>query len=133
MKFIKLNLLLSLLCVIGFAQADVSCDTEKCSYTGTVKTVYVNAYGQILVYLDKSYPELLTGASALGYDAVTSPNALVIRINADDGSLDAKRSEVAKLFYSTALTAQATGAEVTMQARIGSGGYMMADRVWLKD
>ncbi len=114
------------------AQADVTCDTDKCSYTGTVKTVYINKSGLMIAYFDKSYPELLTGAAALGAESVTVSNAFALPVFADDLSIDEERGEVAKLFYSTFLTAQATGAEVTIQAREAHGAYMKADRIWLK-
>lgn len=128
----KLLMVLTLVLVAGITRADVICDNIKCSYTGKIATVYVNSKGQILVYLDKSYPELLTGAQALGQNTVTSSNAFVLRMFADDGSIDTKRAEVAKLFYASVLSAQATSSEVTLHARIASSGYMMADRIWLK-
>jgi hypothetical protein len=132
MTYFKILTFAYLILMVSVSSAGVICDSEKCSYTGKITTVYVNTSGQILIYLDKSYPELLAGAQALGLSTVTSSNALVLRMYADDGSIDSKRAEVAKLFYASALSAQATGAEVTIQARVASSGYMMADRIWLK-
>ena len=39
--------------------------------------------------------------------------------------------EFAKLFYSTALTAQASGRNVTIQMRGSQSGYLKFDRIWL--
>lgn len=132
MTYKNIIILSILIFISDISRADVTCDSVKCSYVGKVATVYVNTRGQIIVYLDKSYPELLAGAKALGQDTVTSSNAFSVRMFADDGSIDKKRAEVAKLFYATVLSAQATSSEIVMHARTASSGYMIADRIWLK-
>ncbi|MCE9687161.1 hypothetical protein LZP73_13260 [Shewanella sp. AS16] len=56
---------------------------------------------------------------------VTNGGAAAISISAD--------SEFAKLFYSTALAAQASNRDVTIQMRGNIGSYLKIDRIWLDE
>jgi hypothetical protein len=91
-----------------------------CQYTGLVSTIYVNDSNLILIYFDQPVDP--------GYVAGFG-------INISKGAAAAYRvsdnPEFAKLFYSTALAAQASGRDITMQLRGEVGGYLKFDRIWL--
>ena len=91
-----------------------------CSYVGYVSRIYVNASDQILLYFDT--PLASGAASSVGFSA-TSTTAGVVRIS--------ENPEFAKLFYSTALAAQASKRKVTIQMRNNFGSYLKMDRIWL--
>jgi hypothetical protein len=93
-----------------------------CQYTGKVKQIYVNAGNTILMYFDT--PINLEQAASAGFTNVTQRTAGAIYIS--------KSPEFAKMFYATALAAQASGRNVTVQLR-GNGGYLEIDRIWLSD
>jgi hypothetical protein len=93
-----------------------------CAYYGKVSQIYVNTYNTILLYFDTS----LDLSSAQNYwGGVIHGNATSVKI--DDNP------EFAKLFYSTALSAQATGRKVSLQMRGQNSGYLAADRIWLSE
>ncbi len=90
-----------------------------CSYTGKVASIYVNTSNTILVYFDA--PVDVSLANSFGMNITNSVAAAVSNEN----------PEFAKMFYSTALTAQASGRAISIQMRGNHGGYLKIDRIWL--
>jgi hypothetical protein len=121
---LKILLLVTMLFTGVFANADApTCHTAHggyCSYLGQVKSIYVNKSNHILIYFD-------TVAAAGFADAVatevTQRSAAILPID--------EKPEFAKLFYATALAAQASGRPISMQMRNSLSGYMKIDRIWL--
>ncbi len=91
-----------------------------CGYVGKVKSIYVNTANSILLYFDTNLD--LTNAADAGL-SVSKASAAIIKV--DDNP------EFAKLFYSTALAAQSTGRNITIQMRGVLNGYLIIDRIWL--
>jgi hypothetical protein len=99
-----------------------STGSPYCSYVGKVDKVYINSGGLILLYFDT--PLILADAEAVGYSPTnTKATAYLVSENPD----------FAKLFYSTALAAQASGRSVTIQMRGTHGSYLKFDRIWLNE
>jgi len=123
MKKILIICLMTILPSLGYS-AEPTCQTYNennyCSYSGKVQRIYVNASNQILIYFDQ--PLSLEVASTFGYE-ITYGGAAIFPI--DD------KPEFAKMFYSTALTAQASGRNISIQMRSVLNGYMKFDRIWL--
>ncbi len=91
-----------------------------CGYVGKVNKIYVNTNNSILLYFDTKLD--IGNATGVGFN-VSRNNAAIIKV---DGN-----PEFAKLFYSTALAAQASGRNISIQMRGVNSGYLMADRIWL--
>jgi hypothetical protein len=91
-----------------------------CAYTGKVQRIYINSGNLIRMYFDTPVP--LDVPAGIGYNVTQAP-AAAIRINSNP--------DFAKLFYSTALAAQASGRNVTIQMRGTTSGYLLIDRIWL--
>lgn len=91
-----------------------------CQYDGLVETIYVNKYNQILLYFDTAMAGGEAAKAGLGSVRV---EAALVNISA--------HPEFAKLFYSTALSAQATGRAISLQMHNTHQGYLEADRIWL--
>ena len=92
-----------------------------CQYTGLVKRIYVNSGNLILIYFDAP----VDVATANGYGMGIS-NGSAAAFSVSDNP------EFAKLFYSTALSAQASGRAVSIQMRSNQSGYLKFDRIWLE-
>ncbi len=107
-----------------FATVPVCSDTSGgyCQYTGKVSKIYVNAHDSILLYFDTRIP--VENALIASY-TITNGAAGIIQIS--------ENPEFAKLFYSTALAAQASKRNVTIQMRGTYGAYLKMDRIWLND
>ncbi|UTW46450.1 hypothetical protein KFE80_06110 [bacterium SCSIO 12696] len=96
-----------------------------CYYDGYVSRIYVNASGLILLYYDTLF-DSEQSADVAGFSISSSGRhaaAVVISEN----------PEFAKLFYSTALSAQATKRKISIQMRNTTSGYLKADRIWLAE
>ena len=91
-----------------------------CRYTGKVQRIYINSANLILLYFDTPVP--LDVPEIIGYNVTRAP-AAAIRIGSNP--------DFAKLFYSTALAAQASGRDITIQMRGTTSGYLLIDRIWL--
>ncbi len=91
-----------------------------CRYTGQVQSIYINTGNLILLYFDS--PIDVSVPSEKGFH-ITNGSATAFLVD--------ERPEFAKLFYSTALAAQASGREVTIQMRGTQHGYLRFDRIWL--
>ena len=93
-----------------------------CRYTGKVSSIYVNSGNLILMYFDT--PVDIAEAAAVGFN-ITQNNAAAYRIS--------ENPDFAKLFYSTALAAQATGRDIYIQMHSTEGSYLKFDRIWLSE
>jgi hypothetical protein len=118
----KVFILISMLIISGVAYSEApTCHSAGyCGYTGKVSTVYVNAFGSILIYFDE--PVTVSEASKAGF-SITKTSAAIFHV--------ADNPDVAKMFYSTALSAQATGRNIGMQMTGVSSGYLKFDRMSL--
>lgn len=117
-------LLITMLFTCVFANAGApTCNTASggyCSYLGEVKSIYVNKSNHILIYFDTVAASGFADSVASG---VTQQSAAILPID--------EKPEFAKLFYATALAAQASGRNISIQMRDSLGGYMKIDRIWL--
>ena len=127
-KMKKTLFIVLLLCVFStYTYADApNClengDDDYCGYTGKVQSIYVNSGNLVLMYFDTPMdPE---NAKLAGMQ-ITVPNAGAVSID--------QNPEFAKLFYSTALSAQATKRNVSVQMRGQIGGFPKIDRIWLAE
>ncbi|WP_444994644.1 hypothetical protein [Aliikangiella sp. IMCC44359] len=121
-KLVIASVLLSFISGGAFAVAP-SCNSGPdgyCQYTGKVKRIYVNANNLIILYFES--PVSVETASNAGIN-ITDGSGAAFQINTNP--------EFAKLFYSTALAAQASGRNVTIQMRGNEGPYLKFDRIWL--
>lgn len=113
-----------------FAYADKPvCQTHPtggyCSYTGHVQKIYVNAAGDILIYFDTPF-DSEQDTTVAGF-TISSNGRLAATVRIADGA------DFAKLFYSTALSAQATKRKIDIQMRNTHNGYLKVDRIWLSE
>jgi|GEM_PF-797177 len=127
-EIMNIKNILLLLCVTllvsGNAHAAApSCHSGSggyCQYTGKVKRLYVNTGNIILLYFEES---ITPADAAVAGVTITNGGATAFNI--------ATNPEFAKMFYSTALAAQASNRNVTIQMRGNQSGYLKFDRIWL--
>lgn len=95
------------------SMAGASCSGTRCLYAGVITKIYLSAGGSILVYMDKDYSDLVSGALGIGIDGVTHGEAVGVQMFID-GSDDEKEKalEFAKYFFNTALIAKTSGRSV---------------------
>lgn len=121
MRWISLVLLF---CSFSTFAAAPSCyelsSGNYCNYKGKVQRVYINDSGLILVYFDADAS--IEGAAAVGF-SISQPSA--------GGYLLQTNADFAKLLYSTALAAKASGSEIGLQMRGTVSGYLKIDRIWM--
>ena len=91
-----------------------------CQYIGKVKTIYINAENQILIYFDT--PIAVSDTEVAGI-TITKGNAAAFDVTTNP--------DFAKMAYSTALAAQASGRDIIIQMRGSFNGYLQFDRVSL--
>jgi len=91
-----------------------------CVYKGKVERIYINSHNMMLIYFDT--PLTLADANIAGY-TITYKGAASFNVD--------ENPDFAKSFYSTALAAQATNRNVTIQMRGTYAGYLKFDRIWL--
>lgn len=89
-------------------------------YKGPVKTIYANESNLILIYFE----------APMSVEEVASCGLTVSSGAAGSYAID-DNPEYAKLLYSTALAAQASGRDVSIQMRAVRSGYLKIDRIWL--
>lgn len=122
---VQKNLLLFIIFFISMQaySATTVCSSDHggyCTYTGKVQRLYVNENNIILMYFEESIaPEEIakTGVTvshgdAAGYNISFNP-------------------EFAKMFYSTALAAQISNREVSIQMSGSLSGYLQLNRIWI--
>ncbi|MBC7008312.1 hypothetical protein BIZ38_07515 [Pseudoalteromonas sp. BZK2] len=93
-----------------------------CKYVGRVKSLYVNSSNIILLYFDT--PVERSQPNQYGFN-ISYDSAAAIDIS--------QHPEFATYFYSTALAAQASGRNVSIQMRGVQSGYLKIDRIWLHE
>lgn len=93
-----------------------------CQYHGKVSRIYVNSGNLILLYFDT---EMDPGEGSTASMSLTTGAAAAVKMS--------DNPEFAKLFYSTALAAQASQRNVQIQMRGTISGYMKIDRIWLSE
>jgi len=93
-----------------------------CAYTGKVRQIYINSGGGILFYFDTPFDKAI--AESIGF----TPSKTNAAYN-----LVSTNPDFAKMFYSTALAAQASKRNVTIQMRGTLSGYLKFDRIWLAE
>lgn len=114
-------ILLSSASIAGEPTCHTHSSGPYCSYTGQVKELYINEHNAILLYFDTALP---SGAPAsVGINGVVQRTATLVRLDSNP--------DFAKLFYSTALAALASGKTVKIHMRGESGSYLKADRIWI--
>jgi len=107
----------------GVIAASPTCSSAYggyCNYEGKVQKVYINSGGLILIYFNKAID--VSVASEAGF-TITNGSAAAFTVT--------KNPDFAKMFYSTALAAQASGRNVTIQMTGVNSGYLEFDRIWL--
>ncbi|WP_444946657.1 hypothetical protein ACJJIP_08515 [Microbulbifer sp. VTAC004] len=122
-SFSVLITVMALMFVGGVQAGTPTCHSGSdvyCQYIGKVERIYVNKDNLILLYFDT--PVALNIPESAGLSAVYD---FAAAFAADENP------EFAKMFYSTALAAQASGRDVTIQMRGLQGGYLKIDRIWL--
>lgn len=116
-------ILLLLLPMAGYA-ASSTCHADPsgnyCQYTGNVQRIYTNSSNIILLYFE----EPIDIADANSYGMNISNGSAAAFLVSDNPTF-------AQMFYSTALTAQASGRPVQIQMRGSVQGYLKFDRIWL--
>lgn len=108
---------------VNLFAAEPTCHTGSggyCSYQGPVSNIYVNAANVILIYFDTPIPLELPNVA--GYQITQGAAAAYLTTN---------NPEFAKMLYSTALAAQASGRDINIQMRGVVQGFLQIDRVWL--
>ena len=95
--------------------------TGYCQYDGKVARAYINAYKQIILYFDTPFSP--SSATNVGLTGVTIDNAAIYNTTTDP--------DFAKSLFAAMLTAQARGANVSVQMMSVSAGYLVIDRIWV--
>ncbi|TQV74912.1 hypothetical protein FLL45_08095 [Aliikangiella marina] len=91
-----------------------------CRYTGYVERIYINSGNLILFYFDEAMDDGEWDKAGL---SANQRSAATVLLN--------ENPDFAKLFYSTALSAQASNRQVTVQMSGVHAGYLKIDRIWL--
>jgi hypothetical protein len=94
-----------------------------CQYNGKVREAYINAYDQVILYFDM--PVDPAHAASVGLTGVTIPGAAMYTMTGN--------KDFGKALFAAMLAAQARGAEVSIQMHSVSGGYLVMDRIWVKE
>ncbi|GAA0340473.1 hypothetical protein GCM10009092_01210 [Bowmanella denitrificans] len=123
-RFNRMVTLLALLLASTITNAEQpTCSSDHggyCEYKGLVQKIYVNDGNLILIYFDTPVP--LEVPASIGLN-ISKGQAAAFKID--------NNPEFARLFYSTALSAQATSRPVSIQMIGTEGGYLKFDRIWL--
>ena len=101
---------------IALLSSKVSANTPVCSsasggycqYSGKVNRIYINAGNIILIYFETALD--IAEAEAVGIN-ISNGGAAAFKVSNNPG--------FAQMFYSTALTAQASGRDISIQMRGG--------------
>ena len=94
-----------------------------CVYNGKVSRIYINSGNVILLYFDTPIDQ--GEWDKAGITGVSGTSAAALRVDS--------APEFAKLFYSTALAAQASKRSVSIQMRGSESGFLKFDRIWLSE
>lgn len=96
------------------------CTATYCQYDGTIERIYLNENNFIIVYFNAEFDK--GAASAAGITTTFLGGGAV------NGTT---KPEYAKMFYSTALAAQATGRKVKIQMQGTEASYAKITKIWL--
>lgn len=111
------------------ADAGTSCFTYNgagyCQYDGRVSRVYMNSGGLILIYFEQAFDP--GQAASVGVTGVSTGSACMY------STTPGFNLDYARMLYSSALSAQARGATVSMQLWGQNSGYMVCDRIWVNE
>lgn len=91
-----------------------------CQYNGKVSKIYVNSGGIILLYFEN--PTTVAEAQLAGF-TISATNAAAYQMSTN--------IEFAKMLYATALAAQTSGREISIQMHGVEAGYLKISRIWL--
>lgn len=120
----RMVMILLLLLPMASYAASPTCHTNPsgnyCQYTGKVTQIYTNSSNLILLYFEE--PIDIANANSYGMNIGNGSAAAFLATD---------NPTFAEMFYSTALTAQASGRSVTIQMRGSEQGYLKLDRIWL--
>jgi hypothetical protein len=97
--------------------------TGYCQYDGRVREAYINAYNQVILYFDT--PVNPAHAASVGLGGVTVDSAAIFNMQSNP--------DFGKSLFAAMLAAQARGAIVSVQMSSVSGGYLVMDRIWVKE
>jgi hypothetical protein len=94
-----------------------------CQYDGRVREAYINSSNQIILYFDT--PVNPASAAAVGLAGVTVDSAAIylMQNNPDFG----------KALFAAMLAAQSRGAMVSVQMHSVYGGFLVMDRIWVRE
>jgi predicted membrane-bound mannosyltransferase len=95
--------------------------TPYCQYRGLVSRSYVSQGGAVLMHFDTAF----ASAAEVTIPNVTVLNACLVQVD--------QNQNFAKMFYASALMAQASGKTVTVQMRGSADGYPLCDRIWVNN
>jgi hypothetical protein len=95
--------------------------TPYCQYRGLVSRSYVSQGGAVLMHFDTAF----TSAAEVTIPNVTVLNACLVQVD--------QNQNFAKMFYASALMAQASGKTVTVQMRGSADGHALCDRIWVNN
>lgn len=92
-----------------------------CQYTGKVQKAYVNSGNFIILYFDTPF----ASTSEINIPGVSVTSACAVPASSG--------MDFARMFYASALSAQAGGRNVTVQMYGNASGYPRCDRIWVED
>ncbi len=117
----------------GSAHADLTCAQYNgkgyCNYKGKISQIYVNRYGQLILYFPESFD--LSHPSSVGLAGITVNNAMTVNMS--------KYPEFGKQMLTLGLSAKMSNATVILQVGDWHGdgsykfaGYLQPDRIWVE-
>jgi hypothetical protein len=94
-----------------------------CQYDGRVREAYINAYDEVLLFFDT--PIDPAHAASVGMNGITVTTAAKFNM--------AGNKDFGKSLFAAMLAAQARGAVVSVQMHSVAGGWLVMDRIWVKE
>jgi hypothetical protein len=94
-----------------------------CQYDGRVREAYINAYDEVLLFFDT--PVDPAHAASVGMSGITVTTAAKYNMSGN--------KDFGKSLFAAMLAAQARGAVVSVQMHSVAGGWLIMDRIWVKE
>jgi hypothetical protein len=94
-----------------------------CQYDGRVREAYINSSNQIILYFDT--PVNPASAAAVGLGGVTVDSAAIYNMQ--------NNPDFGRALFAAMLAAQSRGATVSVQMHSVYGGYLVMDRIWVRE
>jgi hypothetical protein len=94
-----------------------------CQYDGRVREAYINAYNEVILYFDTPFDA--AHAASVGLSGITVTGAAKFNM--------ASNKDFGKSLFAALLAAQARGANVSVQMHSVAGGWLVIDRIWVKE